>query len=256
MELGKDVPNYVMDTASPGYQFCLITQRTTTCGTSNPGVARLCACSPPLSPGERQVPERGQRLPPPRTQRLWRAAGQGSGPAGAENVRVALVKEILEARQRVRPEGTEAAAGKGPLDVSVPLDGGGGEGEPSGSGGGSGDGEASSAIGGNAGSDGGVGGNEASSGSGGDGVSSNLLLAAAGAAGAAEAGSTGGSDAGRAADVSNSGRTIMASEAGGRGSSERSLEVRGVGSIGMARKRLVGCGRTMSGSGHRVCRRS
>ena len=45
VELGDDVPNYVINPELPTYQTCLVTQREPTCAASHQDTRRLCACS-------------------------------------------------------------------------------------------------------------------------------------------------------------------------------------------------------------------
>ncbi|GAB4822166.1 hypothetical protein N2152v2_009212 [Parachlorella kessleri] len=152
IELGPDVPNYVMDASSPGYQYCLVTQRASTCHAVNPGAARLCPCSPPLSPGEQQQPERQlararasqqqQHRPAQRPQRLVAmgqqqqqrgAAAQEAGghAAGSDGASLVLLKEVLAARREagaaqgtglegkaVTQSGSSGAGSRGVADAS------------------------------------------------------------------------------------------------------------------------------------------
>jgi hypothetical protein len=45
VELGNDVPNYVVNPQLPTYQTCLVTQKEPTCSASHPDTQRLCPCS-------------------------------------------------------------------------------------------------------------------------------------------------------------------------------------------------------------------
>lgn len=96
VELGPDVPLYVMEPSSPGYRYCLITQRPSRCSATNSGAARLCPCSPPEAAGGdgRFVAEREERQLP-----------------GARGERQSLLlKEVLAANRKM---GVERAVGAG-----------------------------------------------------------------------------------------------------------------------------------------------
>lgn len=44
LELGRDVPNYVMDPDLPNHGTCLVSQEQARCEAVHPGTARLCPC--------------------------------------------------------------------------------------------------------------------------------------------------------------------------------------------------------------------
>ncbi len=44
VELGLDIPNYVMDPSLPGHGTCLVSQQQPTCDATHSATARLCPC--------------------------------------------------------------------------------------------------------------------------------------------------------------------------------------------------------------------
>lgn len=50
VELGEDIPNYVLDTTLATHQTCLVNQRQPKCDAANPSSRRLCPCVPKLRP--------------------------------------------------------------------------------------------------------------------------------------------------------------------------------------------------------------
>jgi hypothetical protein len=49
VELGADVPNYVVDPALSNYQRCLVNQAQPKCRARHVATARLCPCAPDLA---------------------------------------------------------------------------------------------------------------------------------------------------------------------------------------------------------------
>ena len=46
VELGNDVPNYVVDASLGSFQTCLVNQKQPKCEAANPSTRRLCPCVP------------------------------------------------------------------------------------------------------------------------------------------------------------------------------------------------------------------
>lgn len=83
IELGPDVPAYVTDANQTLHQYCLITQKSSTCAAKHASTARLCACVPDLKHGAGQQAADQKSGTGQQLAGLHDSAGQQAGEQGA-----------------------------------------------------------------------------------------------------------------------------------------------------------------------------